>query len=333
MCRPRPSVLDGAVSAWLATPNETTSIEMAQGVAEPAATVHVYDVVSMPSAAPEPDAELITEPTPKASGASMDLSWNRAGAMAREQAHALREAAPVRTFLAHALGVHTDERPWRIGADGEEKVAAQLEKVLRKNPRWRILHAVPVGERGSDIDHVAIGPGGVSTINAKHHPGAKLWVGGDTFMVNGQRHPYIRNSRHEAKRAAKLLSASCGFPVDVAGVVVPVRADDVTVNKAPDDVFVVPWSQVTRWLRKTPEVLRADAIEAICYCPPLDDLATLNPAASFPATSANQRSAPVSTSSQSSLALDSAGGHAAQRSTLAVASTGAPLAWCRGRNV
>ena len=183
--------------------------------------------------------------------------------MAREQAQALKQAAPVRTFLARALGVHTDERAWRIGADGEEKVATQLEKVLRKDPRWRILHAVPVGARGSDIDHVVIGPGGVFTINAKHHPGAKVWVGGDTFLVNGQRQPYIRNSRHEAKRAARLLSASCGFPVDVAGVVVPVRAADVTVKQAPDDVIIVARAQVARWLRKRPEVLRTDAIEAI----------------------------------------------------------------------
>jgi hypothetical protein len=160
--------------------------------------------------------------------------------MAREQAHALKQAAPARTLLARALGVRNDERAWRIGADGEEKVATQLEKVLRKDLRWHILHAVPVGERGSDIDHVVIGPGGVFTINAKHHPGAKIWVGGDTFMVNGQRQPYIRNSRHEAKRAA-----------------------DVAVKKAPDDVFVVPRAQVARWLRRSPEVLAADAIEAI----------------------------------------------------------------------
>jgi hypothetical protein len=100
-------------------------------------------------------------------------------------------------------------------------------------------------------------------LNAKHHPGAKIWVGGDTFMVNGHRQPYIRNSRHEAKRASRLISASCGFPVDVAPVVVPVRAADVVVKKAPDDVFVVPRAQVARWLRRRPEVLRADAIEAI----------------------------------------------------------------------
>lgn len=43
-------------------------------------------------------------------------------------------------------------------------------------------------------------------------------------MIIGQRQPYIRNSRHEAGRAARLLTAACGFPVAVTGVVVPVGA-------------------------------------------------------------------------------------------------------------
>ncbi len=73
---------------------------------------------------------------------------------AREAAQAARDAAPVKTTLARVLGVHTDERAWRIGADGEEKVAAQLAKAARKDLRWRFLHAIPVGERGSDIDHL-----------------------------------------------------------------------------------------------------------------------------------------------------------------------------------
>ncbi|MGZ6870341.1 MAG: hypothetical protein ACXVHI_08580, partial [Frankiaceae bacterium] len=50
----------------------------------------------------------------------VDLAANRAGAEAREQARAARDAAPVRTVLARVLGVHTNERAWRIGADGEE---------------------------------------------------------------------------------------------------------------------------------------------------------------------------------------------------------------------
>ena len=104
-------------------------------------------------------------------------------------------------------------------------VAGQLAKLARKDPRWRYLQAIPVGVNGSDIDHLAIGPGGVFGLNAKHHPGSNVWVGGNTLMINGQRQPYIRNSRHEAQRAGKLLTAACGFHVPVIGMVVPVGAD------------------------------------------------------------------------------------------------------------
>jgi hypothetical protein len=193
----------------------------------------------------------------------LDLATNRPGAEARKRAVAAREAAPVKSLLAQALGVHTDERAWRIGADGEEKVAAQLYKLAKKSPRWRFLHAIPVGDRGSDIDHLVIGPGGIFTVSAKHHPGAKIWVGGDTFMVDGTRQPYIRNSRHEATRAAKLLTAACELRVHVEGLVVPVSAFDVTIKQPPDGVHVVPRMQLARWLLRHGDILTDTALDAV----------------------------------------------------------------------
>jgi len=210
-----------------------------------------------PATAEDPDP--LPEPEPE----WQDLAELAPGAQARRQATALREAAPLKTFVARVLGVHTEERAWRVGAVGEEKVADRLAKLVAKDPRWRVLHAIPVGERGSDIDHLAIGPGGVFTINAKHHPGAKIWVGGDTFLVNGTRVPYVRNARHEARRAGRLLSAVTGREVSVTGVVVPVRADDVVVKAQPEGVQVVPRFQLARWLRRQPEVLDDDAIAAV----------------------------------------------------------------------
>lgn len=64
------------------------------------------------------------------------------------------------------------------------------------------------------------------TINAKHHPKASVWVGGNTFMVNGQRHQYVRNSRHEAARAGRLLAAACGSPVTVTGLIAVMDAHE-----------------------------------------------------------------------------------------------------------
>lgn len=262
----RAAELYDALADWRAdVPHPTV-----QGTAAAAGTVMPVDVPGRRPAEPLP-ADAANQP-PGAADAPADVptkaTWEdlaarRAGEMAREQAVALKHAAPVRTMLARVLGVHTDERAWRIGADGEEKVAAQLVKLSRKDPRWQYLHAIPVGENGSDIDHLVIGPGGVFSLNAKHHPNSKVWVGGNTLMINGQRQPYIRNSRHEARRASKLLTAACGFPVGVTGVVVPVGADDVTVRAQPDDVRVVYRRALAQWLRDQPGALTREQVEAI----------------------------------------------------------------------
>lgn len=194
----------------------------------------------------------------------VDLSLNAPGQAVRQQALAARADAPVKTALARVLRVHTDERAWRMGADGEELVAAELAKVARKRPAWTALHAVPVGSRGSDIDHLVIGPGGVFTANAKHHKGASIWVGGETFMVNGSRQRYIRNSRHEAERATRLLSAAVGGPVPVQGLVVTVRAGSFTVKTPPEPgVHVLQRRELARWLLRLRPSLEQDLLNRI----------------------------------------------------------------------
>ena len=193
-----------------------------------------------------------------------DISGARPGSAAREQAVAARAAqGRVTGFLARVFDVKTEERAWRIGADGEEAVAAQVAAL---GPQWRVLHAVRVGQRGADIDHVLIGPAGVFTVNAKHHPHGAVWVGGDTFIVNGQRVPYVRNSRHEARRAARLLTEQAGFPVDVVGVIAVVGAHrGFSVKQQPRDgaVVVVARRRLSVYLQGLPGRLNARQVEAI----------------------------------------------------------------------
>jgi hypothetical protein len=88
-------------------------------------------------------------------------------------------------------------------------------------------------------------------------------VGGNTVLVNGARQPYVRNSRHESERASCLLTAACGFPVDVTGVVVPVNAADIVVKQQPVGVHVVNRRRLGRWLRRRDQRLDAATIEAI----------------------------------------------------------------------
>lgn len=90
-----------------------------------------------------------------------------------------------------------------------------------------------------------------------------MWVAGDTFMVNGKRHSYVHAGQHEAGRAARLLSGTCGFAVDVTPIVVPVNAYDITVKSSPGDVHVVNRQRLRRWLRRRPQVLDNRVIAAV----------------------------------------------------------------------
>jgi hypothetical protein len=204
------------------------------------------------------DVQLASEPVTVVE--SRDLAANVAGAAVKAKREEVNAQAPVRNLLARALGVKTEERAWRVGAKGEEKVAKELSKL---GDEWRVLHAVEVGEHGSDIDHVVIGPPGVVTINTKCHPDATVWVGERMVMVDGQRTDYLRNSRFEAARASKLLADACGRAVPVRSAIVLVDVADVKVKQFPPDVHVTIRHELVRLLRSMPRALAPDEVESI----------------------------------------------------------------------
>jgi hypothetical protein len=194
-----------------------------------------------------------------------DLESRVPGQAARE--HAIRELAAMKertrvgTFIARALDMKTHERAWRVGADGEETVGGRLEKLAKHG--WHVLHAVPVGSRGSDIDHVVIGPGGVYTINTKRHPGGKVWVGAHAIRLNGQSVPYLRNSRFEGQRAEKLLSQAAGFAVPVRPVLVFLTGTlipNITIKQRPADVLVLDRTDIPGAFKRAPKRMNVDQV-------------------------------------------------------------------------
>lgn len=184
-----------------------------------------------------------------------DLMGNAAAASLQPMIEQARAAGQRPTLFRRLVLGKEATSAWERGAVGEARVARTLAKVVEKDPRWQVIHSVPVGSRGADIDHVVIGPGGVFTLNTKYHPDAHCWLGGDVLLVNGVRQPYVRNSRHEAARAAKKLSATLGDPVLVTGVVVLCRVEDLKVKAAPEDVVVIERYHLKRWLLRRPEIL------------------------------------------------------------------------------
>lgn len=211
-----------------------------------------------------PAESMIPPPAPPSGAASdRDLALNRPGAAARSESAEQRDSAPTPTLLARAFGPKGAERNSRVGADAELEIAEMLQVL---DGRWRVLHAVPSGDRGSDIDHLVVGPAGVFTIDIKHHPEAKVWVAGDTFKVNGRNQRYVRNSRQVAARAAKLLSARAQFDVDVRGIITVVgTAHGLMVKEQPADglVSVVTAAMLVKHLESLPNVLGAPSRDRI----------------------------------------------------------------------
>jgi Nuclease-related domain len=116
-----------------------------------------------------------------------------------------------------------------------------------------------VGQRGANIDHLVIGPGGVFRINTKNLIGS-VWVGPRTLLHNGQRTAFLPKAVAEARRASELLTAAAGRPVEVRAVLA-IIADEWTVKAEPTDVIVLgPRSAKNVILRHAASLSRADVI-------------------------------------------------------------------------
>jgi Nuclease-related domain len=162
---------------------------------------------------------------------------------------------PVRALLARVLGVHTDERAWRMGVKGERVTGWWLGRLPEG---WFTFHDVPVGERGANIDHVVIGPGGVFTIDTKNLSGA-IRVNPRSIVHNGSRTNFLPKASAQALRAARLLTAAIGRPVDVRGLLA-ILADEWTVRRLPEDVYVGGPRSAKHWMLKQPPILRSSDV-------------------------------------------------------------------------
>lgn len=222
------------------------------------------DFVAPPAVGPPIRAEEeVRWPPPPSEIVREDLLFNAPGEQLGEQIAAAHRAGERPTALRRLLlGKHAYST-WERGAIGEWLVAEQLAALAARDSRWGFLHSIPVGHRGADIDHLIIGPGGVFTLNAKHHDGCSIWVARNTFMVNGTYQPYVRNSRHEAQRAARLLKRASGMEIPVTGVVVPVNARSILIKEYPEDVLVVERMDLVPFLLGAPPVLMREQVERL----------------------------------------------------------------------
>jgi hypothetical protein len=142
---------------------------------------------------------------------------------AREQ-RARTSLGVVGVGLARLTGDPSSTRVWRQGAKGEAKVAARLSKLLN-GPDVHLLHDRRLlGHGRANIDHLAMGPGGITVIDAKAlHGKVRIETVGSLFsqrqrllrVAGRDRTHLLQSVQRQADVVREQLSES-GFPaVDV----------------------------------------------------------------------------------------------------------------------
>ena len=159
---------------------------------------------------------------------------------------------PDRNWFGRLIGdspLGPDSGPWYRGALGEMAVGRILATLP---PEWTVFHALPIGKKGADIDHLVIGPGGIVTINTKNHSGKSVWVAGQTLLVSGQKQQHIPKADFEATRVTKLLSERMPLLPPAQPVLAILDPKSLSVKAKPEHTTVLSAARLRRWLVKRP---------------------------------------------------------------------------------
>jgi hypothetical protein len=149
----------------------------------------------------------------------------------------------------------SDAVAWRRGAAGERRTARLLGQLERHG--WEVLHDLAVPGSRANLDHLAIGPGGVFVIDSKQYrgrlqldPTGRLWHGRYPLA------PTLRAVSFEADRAAQVLADP-----QVVVPIVAVHGLQVPWGKVViDGVPVVPARRLPSMLCALPVVLGPERV-------------------------------------------------------------------------
>ena len=188
----------------------------------------------------------------------VDLAWQRAGHGVL--AHIFTQLNAASAYAQHGSDGEAPAElvSWARGFLGEEHVAAELS-LLDEN--WRVLHSVPVGARGSDIDHLVFGPTGVFAINTKRLTSG-LDVNGDAMFTGGAYQRYGQSSILEAARVQEALGTWWPFGV-LAKPLLVVVGGSVKIRNPHPSVPVLESGSLRNWLHRQPRVLNQEDVERL----------------------------------------------------------------------
>jgi Nuclease-related domain len=149
-----------------------------------------------------------------------------------------------------------DTQAWRRGASGEQRTAHLLGRLERHG--WAVLHDLAIPGSPANLDHLAIGPGGVLLIDSKHYRG-RLWLDDAGFLWHG-RHPLVstlRRARWAADQADDVLGVA---DVDVRPIVAVHGASIPWGQLVAERVTVLPARRLPRLLQSLPPVLAPEQV-------------------------------------------------------------------------
>jgi len=189
--------------------------------------------------APEP--EIIEEPAP-APDDSPVVDAGKPGSSLRREYERRRDRRETRIrenhkYLGGVILALSNEpastRAFAVGADGEERLAARLERDC--SPQVLFLHNRKLGRgrRDGDIDHIAISATGVYVIDAKRYPGSIVRVRRSGGLVSPVQEQLMIAGRDRSK-----LLAGCAKQVDAVNAALAGFAGARDVAVAPMLCFI-----------------------------------------------------------------------------------------------
>ncbi len=143
----------------------------------------------------------------------------------RREQHARDKLGVLGVALARVIAEPQSTTSWRQGANGERQTASRLEKHLADHP-VKLLHDRRVPGHGqANIDHLVVGPGGVTVIDTKTHKGAVCveHVGGllsdrrEVLRIAGRDQTKLIDGIERQLDAVRATLANGGFQIDVCG--------------------------------------------------------------------------------------------------------------------
>jgi len=202
---------------------------------------------------------------PQAAERGRDMSLVKAGETVGEVARSKFREAPLRNAVRRLLrNRDRGDWSWSQGERGEKTVGRLLERAIEARRGWFVLHGITRNARGTDVDHLLIGPGGIFSVNTKHHEGKKVWVGEHTIKAGSASTRHLPRARDEAVAVTAALRAACRTPRSATPVIVIVGASSLRrARKSVQDVVVLEPDDVRAWLDGLDDVLGPGEVEQL----------------------------------------------------------------------